>query len=52
MIADTVSAEEWQPLSAGAGTKRLRLHDWCYLELADLKADRPQAKGGFGPGAC
>ena len=23
-------------LSAGAGTKGPRLHDWCYLELADL----------------
>ena len=27
------------------GTKGERLHDWCYLELADLKADRLQASG-------
>ena len=46
-IAETVSAEEWQRLSAGAGTKGPRLHDWCYLELADLKADRPQAQGAL-----
>ncbi len=24
---------------AGAGTKGLRLHDWCYLELADLEVE-------------
>ena len=24
---------------AGAGTKELRLHDWCYLELADLEGE-------------
>jgi SRSO17 transposase len=27
-------------LSAGAGTKGPRLHDWCYLELADLEGER------------
>jgi SRSO17 transposase len=42
MIAKTIPADEWQRLSAGAGTKGERLHDWCYLELADLKADRSQ----------
>ena len=26
-------------LSAGAGTKGPRLHDWCYLELADLEVE-------------
>jgi SRSO17 transposase len=26
--------------SAGAGTKGPRLHDWCYLELADLDAEQ------------
>ena len=26
-------------LSAGAGTKGPRLHDWCYLELADLEGE-------------
>ena len=30
---------DWQRLSAGHGTKGPRLHDWCYLELADLDAD-------------
>jgi SRSO17 transposase len=29
----------WQCLSAGAGTKGPRLHDWAYLELAHLAAD-------------
>src|SRR5512135_3678111 len=28
---------DWRRLSAGAGTKGPRLHDWCYLELADLE---------------
>jgi len=28
--------EAWQRLSAGAGTKGERFHDWAYLELADL----------------
>jgi SRSO17 transposase len=29
----------WQRLSAGSGTKGERLHDWAYLDLADLDAD-------------
>jgi len=29
-----------EALSAGAGTKGPRLHDWCYLELADLEAEQ------------
>src|SRR5665811_1579061 len=29
----------WTCLSAGAGTKGPRLHDWCYLELADLEVE-------------
>ena len=29
-------ASAWRRLSAGAGTKGERLHDWAYLELADL----------------
>lgn len=29
----------WHRLSAGNGTKGARLHDWAYLELADLDAD-------------
>src|SRR4029453_11157623 len=35
-IAKTRQPSDWQRLSAGAGTKGPRLHDWCYLELADL----------------
>jgi len=29
----------WRRLSAGEGTKGARLHDWAYLDLADLDAD-------------
>src|SRR3978361_2192258 len=35
-IARTRHSSDWKRLSAGAGTKGPRLHDWCYLELADL----------------
>src|SRR5487761_2422029 len=35
-IASTRRSSDWKRLSAGAGTKGPRLHDWCYLELADL----------------
>jgi SRSO17 transposase len=38
-IAQTQCASDWERLSAGAGTKGPRLHDWCYLELADLDAE-------------
>jgi SRSO17 transposase len=38
-IARTRRASEWKRLSAGAGTKGPRLHDWCYLELADLEVE-------------
>ena len=38
-IAQSLDASVWQRLSAGAGTKGARLHDWAYLELADLDAD-------------
>ena len=37
-IADDLSADVWQRLSAGAGTRGERFHDWVYLELADLDA--------------
>jgi SRSO17 transposase len=40
-IAATRAAADWQRLPAGAGTKGPRLHDWCYLELADLEHERP-----------
>src|SRR3954462_7644667 len=35
-LARTRRSSDWKRLSAGAGTKGPRLHDWCYLELADL----------------
>src|SRR5207244_10146576 len=35
-IASTRRSSDWKRLSAGDGTKGPRLHDWCYLELADL----------------
>ena len=38
-IAQGLDASAWQRLSAGEGTKGARLHDWAYLELADLDAD-------------
>ena len=46
-IARDLDPAAWQRLSAGLGTKGERLHDWAYLELADLDADEfsPSAKG-------
>ena len=38
-IVKTLDPSDWQCLSAGDGTKGPRLHDWCYLELANLAAD-------------
>jgi len=38
-IAKTLQPSDWKRLSAGHGTKGPRLHDWCYLELADLEAE-------------
>jgi len=35
----TRRSSDWKRLSAGAGTKGPRLHDWCYLELADLEVE-------------
>lgn len=37
-IASGLAPAAWRRLSAGAGTKGERLHDWAYLELADLEA--------------
>jgi SRSO17 transposase len=37
-IARTLPRTAWRRLSAGAGTKGARLHDWAYCELADLDA--------------
>ena len=38
-IARGLPASAWVRLSAGHGTKGPRLHDWAYLELADLEAE-------------
>jgi SRSO17 transposase len=46
-IADRLPLSAWKRLSAGAGTKGERLHDWAYLELADLAGgDDNEAQGG------
>jgi SRSO17 transposase len=37
-IAQARPGSAWARLSAGDGTKGPRLHDWAYLELADLEA--------------
>src|SRR5690606_29499010 len=37
-IAESLPEDAWRRLSAGEGTKGARLHDWAYLELADLNA--------------
>jgi SRSO17 transposase len=37
-IAQNLPKSTWQRLSSGEGTKGARLHDWAYLELADLDA--------------
>src|SRR5690349_15159507 len=38
-IAQSLPKSAWRRLSAGEGTKGPRLHDWAYLELADLAAE-------------
>lgn len=38
-IAKDLDPVAWRRLSAGTGTKGERLHDWAYLELADLNGD-------------
>jgi SRSO17 transposase len=38
-IAAALDASVWKRLSAGEGTKGARLHDWAYIELADLDAE-------------
>jgi len=37
-IAQSLPKTAWRRLSSGEGTKGPRLHDWAYLELADLEA--------------
>ena len=47
-IARDLTLSAWQRLSAGEGTKGARLHDWAYLELADLHADEyDETKSGL-----
>jgi len=47
-IAQELEPAAWQRLSAGEGTKGPRLHDWAYLELADLDADEyDETKSGL-----
>jgi SRSO17 transposase len=38
-IAADLDPAAWRRLSAGEGTKGPRLHDWAYLELAELEAE-------------
>lgn len=38
-IAAGLEASDWKRLSAGEGIKGARLHDWPYVELADLDAE-------------
>jgi SRSO17 transposase len=37
-LAQSLPKSAWRRLPAGEGTKGPRLHDWAYLELADLDA--------------
>jgi len=37
-LAQELPKNAWRRLSSGEGTKGPRLHDWAYLELADLDA--------------
>jgi transposase len=46
-IADRLPLSAWKRLSAGSGTKGERLHEWVYLEVADLAGgDYNEAQGG------
>jgi SRSO17 transposase len=47
-VAQGLSPSDWVRLSAGEGTKGARLHDWAYLELADLdSADYDASRSGL-----
>jgi len=47
-IARSLDPSAWLRLSAGEGTKGARLHDWAYLELADLDAaEYDEARSGL-----
>ena len=45
-IAQNLPKSTWRRLSAGEGTKGARLHDWTYLELADLDAGEYNSTSG------
>ena len=47
-IAQSLDPAAWRRLSAGEGTKGARLHDWAYLELADLETgEYDEARSGL-----
>ena len=47
-IARSLDPSAWLRLSAGEGTKGARLHDWAYLELAELDAaEYDEARSGL-----
>lgn len=47
-VARELPAESWIRLSAGNGTKGLRLYDWPYLELADFDPEIVVVPTSFG----
>jgi SRSO17 transposase len=47
-IAGALDPAVWRRLSAGEGTKGPRLHDWAYLELADLDGEAEGYPGSRG----
>jgi SRSO17 transposase len=49
LSAAALAPSAWRRLSAGEGSKGPRLHDWAYLELADLDADEVGCPGHAGP---
>lgn len=52
-IAQDLDPAAWHRLSAGEGTKGARLHDWAYLELADMRLPiTVKVAQGCGHGVC
>ena len=53
-VASALAPAAWQRLSAGAGTKGPRVHDWAYVELGDLDAQARATPAAMacGPAAC
>ena len=48
-IARELPEDAWTRVSAGDGSKGARLHDWSYLDLADLDAQEFYAQAFDGP---